>query len=167
MFDDDFDNFFFDRKKRKKFLFDIFDEMERMDKMFEEIFNRSMKDFENIKPGKPYVYGFSVKIGPDGKPIVEEFGNIKPEEEKLEIKDEREPITDIIDHGDEVSVIAELPGVDEKEIDVKCDRGKLKINVPGKFHKEVKMRNGDPKSLSWRFKNGVLEVNIKRKKADK
>lgn len=26
----------------------------------------------------PFVYGYSVKIGLDGKPIIREFGNIKP-----------------------------------------------------------------------------------------
>ena len=32
----------------------------------------------------PFVYGYSVKIGPDGKPVIREFGNMKPglEEER-------------------------------------------------------------------------------------
>ncbi len=161
MFDDDFD-IFFDKKKRRRFFFDIFDEFERMDKLLDELFKQSMKDLEKIKPGKSYVYGFSIKIGPDGKPIIEEFGNFRPEEKKLEVRDEREPLTDVIDHGKEISVIAELPGVEEKEIKVKVSKGKLVIDVPGKYYKEIKLPKVARNSMKWRFKNGVLEINIKK-----
>ncbi len=161
MFDDDFD-IFFDKKKRRRFFFDIFDEFERMDKLLDELFKQSMKDLEKIKPGKSYVYGFSLKIGPDGKPVIEEFGNFRPEEKKLEVRDEREPLTDVIDHGKEISVIAELPGVEEKEIKVKVNKGKLVIDVPGKYYKEIKLPKVARNSMKWRFKNGVLEINIKK-----
>ncbi len=164
MFDDDiFDDFFFDKRKRRKFFFDVFDEMERMDKLFDEIFKKSLKDLEKMKPGKSYVYGFSMKIGPDGKPIIQEFGNFKPEDEEFKVRDEREPITDIIDHGNEISIIAELPGVEEKDIQVKLGKGNLEILVPGKFYKKIKIKSKvDEKSLQWRFKNGVLEINVRK-----
>ncbi len=161
MFDDDFD-FFFDRKKRRRFFFDIFDEFERMDRLIDELFEKNMKDLEKIKPGKSYVYGFSIKIGPDGKPIIEEFGNFKPEEQRFEVREEREPVTDFIDHGDSVSIIAELPGVEENEIKVKYSGNFVEISVPGKFYKKVKVPRLDKSSLEWRFKNGVLEINAKK-----
>ncbi len=166
MFDDDWDDFdaFFDKKKRKGLFFDVMEEFKRMDEMMDKLFKDSFKSLGSIKPGKPYVYGFSVKVGPNGKPIIQEFGNFKPEEEKLELKDEREPITDIIDHGDSISVIVELPGVDQKEISVKLEKSDLKIRVPGKFSKTIKLNSINPNSLEWRFKNGVLEINIKKKK---
>ncbi len=163
MFDDDLD-WFFNKKKRKSLFFDIMEEFKRMDDMMDKLFKESWKDFENIKPGKSYVYGFSIKIGPDGKPIVQEFGNFKPEEERLELSEEREPITDVIDHGDSVSVIVELPGVDKDEIDVKLEKDNLLVSVPGKFKKTIKVKNADPKSIEWRFKNGVLEINVKKRK---
>ena len=161
MLDDDF-NFFFDKKKRKHFFFDMFDEFERMDKLIDELFEKNLRDLEKIKPGKHYVYGFSVKIGPDGKPVVEEFGNFRPEEKKLEVRDEREPVTDFIDHGNSISVISELPGVEEKDIHIKYAGDSLEIKVPGKFYKKMKVPKLDKKSIKWRFKNGVIEVNAKK-----
>ena len=40
--------------------------------------------FENQYPanrsyiGSPWYYGYTMTIGPDGKPIVKEYGNVKP-----------------------------------------------------------------------------------------
>ena len=160
MFDD---NWPFNKKFKRGLFFDMFDEFERMDKMINEMFEKSMKDFEKIKPGKNYVYGFSMKIGPDGKPVIEEFGNIKPDKQEVKVSDEREPITDIIDHGDNVSIISELPGVEENEIHVEYKNNKVVLDIPEKFHKEIEVPNGDPKTLKWRFKNGVLEIDVEKK----
>ena len=48
---------------------------------FDRVFQEMQKALQDMmkqggfEPGKPYVHGFSFKIGPDGKPIVSEFGN--------------------------------------------------------------------------------------------
>src|SRR5690242_12797493 len=69
----------------------IFREFEEMRKDMERLFEESFRDIENIpkdlikeyetpEGGKvrefgPLVYGYSMTIGPDGKPKVREFGN--------------------------------------------------------------------------------------------
>ena len=52
---------------------DIEDMHERMDKIFKQAVDGKLE-----KPGKggPFVYGFSMRTGPDGVPHVQEFGNI-------------------------------------------------------------------------------------------
>ena len=66
---------------------DMFREMEKM--MDEELKNftekvpkeyvkeRKLPDGSTVKELGPFVYGYSMKIGPDGKPDIQEFGNIK------------------------------------------------------------------------------------------
>jgi HSP20 family protein len=145
---------------------------EEMDEMMKESFTE--EDFPKIeelmkrmKPGKPMVYGFSFRMGPEGKPIIEEFGNIEPREK--EIKEEREPLVDVINKEKEVTVLAELPGVEKHEIKIKIGEGRqtLIIDVPAKFFKKVKLpAKVLPKLGKASYKNGVLEVNMTKEKAE-
>src|SRR5918911_1790314 len=69
-------------------MFRGFDQMRReMEREFEGIEKRIPKDlvreYNTPEGGKvrevgPFVYGYSMTIGPDGKPKVREFGNVKP-----------------------------------------------------------------------------------------
>src|SRR5919112_745562 len=61
-------------------------EMNRMFNVFNDISNNAPKElireYETSDGGKvrevgPIVYGYSMTIGPDGKPHVREFGNVK------------------------------------------------------------------------------------------
>src|SRR3569832_82094 len=61
--------------------------LETIDKEFaeaEDMLNRMFKTVREINPSDltssntPYYYGYQVTIGPDGKPHVREFGNIRP-----------------------------------------------------------------------------------------
>ena len=69
---------------------DIDDMFREMEKMMEEEFKnftdkvpkeyvkeRKLPDGSTVKELGPFVYGYSMKIGPDGKPEIQEFGNIK------------------------------------------------------------------------------------------
>ena len=66
---------------------DMFREMEKMMdeelKSFTEkvpkeyVKERKLPDGSTVKEMGPFVYGYSMKIGPDGKPEIQEFGNIK------------------------------------------------------------------------------------------
>ena len=53
-------------------------------------------------PNKRFIHGFSMNVGPDGKPKFQEFGNRPTKNETGEpiLSEEREPLTDIIE-GDE------------------------------------------------------------------
>jgi HSP20 family protein len=50
------------------------------------------------------VYGYSVKIGPDGKPVIREFGNMRPNigrrrKAPFNLQDHRDPLVDIVEEG--------------------------------------------------------------------
>src|ERR671910_27440 len=123
-------------------VFKSFDEMRnRMEREFEE----GIKQFESDTPkdlvreyetpggGKvreygPFVYGYSMTIGPDGKPKVREFGNVKSPLSSIRsgglftrplISSEREPLADVTATDKDVKVVVEMPGVTKQNIVVK------------------------------------------------
>ena len=123
-------------------------------------------DLGRLKEGMKGVYGFSIKTAVGGKPVVETFGNIKKTPEGPVVEEEREPLTDVFDEKDEVVVIAEIPGVSEDGISVDLKGDILEISAAGKnrkYRKEVLLPVQVKKeALSYTFKNGILEVRIKK-----
>jgi HSP20 family protein len=117
------------------------------------------------------VYGFSVKFAGEGKPTVESFGNIREDEEKGPVVDEvREPIVDVFDEADAVMIVAELPGVDEKDIkfEVKDDIVILSAGAEEKkYYKEILIpipQSGiDEKKTSSSYRNGIFELKLWKK----
>ena len=171
------------RKKRSPFFrnwgFDdvdkIFDEMERMmEHEFKTFTSKVPKDYvreRKLPDGStkrewgPFVYGYSMKIGPDGKPDIREFGNVKPTRNGLpKVQEEREPLVDIIETNGEIHIVAELPGVDKNDIKLSGTEDSLTISVDSpkrKYYKEVtlptKVKVREAEST---YKNGVLEVTL-------
>src|SRR3954453_11673520 len=83
-----------------------------------------VREYETPEGGKvrevgPIVYGYSMTIGPDGKPRVREFGNVRSPSSSLRggggsftrplISSEREPLADITTSNKEVKVVLEMP----------------------------------------------------------
>ncbi|MEM2821668.1 MAG: hypothetical protein QXM98_05370, partial [Thermoproteota archaeon] len=72
------------RMMRRAFSFspfeeDFFDFFKRIEGEFpkELIREEKLPDGSVRKEYGPFIYGYSVRIGPDGKPVVREFGNVK------------------------------------------------------------------------------------------
>jgi HSP20 family protein len=123
-------------------------------------------DLGHLKEGMKGVFGFSIKTAVGGKPIVEPFGNIKKTPKGPTVEEEREPMTDVFDEKEEVRVYAEMPGVNEEDIKVVLRGDILDISAQSgerKYHKEVLLPVQVKKeALSYTYKNGVLEVRIKK-----
>ena len=120
----------------------------------------------------PFVYGYSVKIGPDGKPIVREFGNLKPGkggegQPPLDLQDMREPLVDIIEDENTVKVVAELPGVSKEDISLFLSDNVLTINVDTperRYHKELDLpEEVDESSARSTYTNGILETVLTKR----
>src|SRR5439155_17314677 len=115
-------------------------EMEReFEEQFKDIETKAPKDlvreYETAGGGKvreygPFVYGYSMTIGPDGKPKVREFGNVKSPFSSSRkggglftsrplISSEREPLADVTTTDKEVRVAVEIQGVNKQNIAVK------------------------------------------------
>jgi HSP20 family protein len=117
--------------------------------------------------GAKAVYGFSVKLGglAGESPLVQTFGNIRKDEKGAPVVEEvREPLVDVFDEANRVTIIAEIPGVEEKKIwiEVKDDILELKAeDSDKKYYKEVLLPSKVKKeSLRSTYKNGVLKVTL-------
>lgn len=123
-------------------------------------------DLSHLKEGMKGVFGFSIKTAVGGKPIVEPFGNIKKTPKGPTVEEEREPITDVFDEKEEVVVMAEMPGISEEgiSIDLKGDILAIRaVNRNRKYYKEVLLPSKvRPETLTSSYKNGILEVRIKK-----
>jgi len=159
-----------DKKKRRSF-FDLFGDWDIFD--IEEEMRRFMEEFDvdELKSGEPIVYGFNIRVGPDGKPIIQQFGNVKPTVKGPMVTDKREPLVDVIEREDTITVIVELPGVDKDKIKLNATERVLTISAPGEetdFYKEVKLPAAvNSKNAKASYKNGVLEVCLQKKEKSK
>jgi len=179
---------FFSNWQRRRWRFptaNLFDELEQdFESMFKDlelpkdlIRERKLPDGGTVREMGPFVYGYSFSMGPDGKPVIREFGNVKPSlkggpsggvKPRLDIKEDREPLVDTIVNPDTVKVVAELPGVEKPDIALECDGRKLTLKVDTdkrRYYKELELPvEVDPDTSKASYKNGVLELLLTRKK---
>ena len=172
------------RKKKNWWEEDSFDELTDIDELFKKLaegffnlpkisemieslirdFEQDKEKFMNLK--EPLFWGFSITRGPDNKPVIRKLGNIEPGEERTIVKEEREPLVDIISEGKEIVVIAELPGVEKDQINLKATDNYLVLNATApqrKYYKKIEFKEKiDPSSAKAIYKNGVLEVRFKK-----
>jgi len=148
-FDSEFDRIF---KKMSNAFFNI-------DDMFEEF-----KTSSGSGSG-PYYYGYTMTVGPDGKPVVKEYGNVKPG--LLPTSDTREPIVDtIVDEKEKVvKLIAEMPGVEKTDVKIVVENKTVDLSAEHnekKYHTKVPLKHKvDEDSAKASYKNGILEVTLK------
>ena len=154
--EDDLPEWYRKKKKRSPFFGNwLFGDIEEMMKEMEEMMEREFSQFktripEDLKRERklpdgttipewgPFVYGYSMTIGPNGKPKIREFGNVKASSDPekcginkpcIDVKEEREPLVDIISANGEIKVIVELPGVAKEDIKLRGTEDKLTISV--------------------------------------
>jgi len=163
------------------FFFEDIDEVFReMERMMEEEFRllkervpkgyvreRKLPDGSTVREFGPFVYGYSVKIGPDGKPVIREFGNVRPSRFGPRIREEREPLVDVFSTDGEIKVVVELPGVEKDDIKLHGTEDTLTISVDTpqrKYYKELKLpAKVNVKEAKTRYNNGVLEVTLPKR----
>ena len=149
MFDDEFDRLF--KQMSSSFM--------NLDDVFE-----ILKNAGNMSG--PIFYGYTMTTGPDGKPVVNEYGNVKPN--MLPTQEKREPLIDtMVDEKEKtLKVVAEMPGVeksdvnvvvgDDKVIHIDAERGEKKYDVKVPIKHKV-----DPEPPKATYKNGILELVFK------
>jgi len=172
-------------RRRRNFPFGPwgYPDMDEMMKEMERAFSEQFKELEKELPKNlvrqqrsadgstkkeigPIVYGYSVTIGPDGKPIVREFGNVRKGAGTpwKQIQDKREPLVDIVSSDKEIRVIAELPGVSKEDIDVTVNEKSVTISVDKEdrsYYKELELPGiVDPKGARSIYNNGILEITL-------
>ncbi|MFW9805848.1 MAG: archaeal heat shock protein Hsp20 [Candidatus Thorarchaeota archaeon] len=166
------------RKRMRRWFGDFIPE--EMFRQIEEMMNRMMKEmndgtlfdseaFEemlrNPEGTNPYVFGFSMRTGPDGKPIIQRFGN-PPTDAGIASTPSLEPLVDVVEENDEIIVVAEVPGVEKDEIKVRIKGTSLTIhaeNIERPYHKVIELPSKVQKEgAKSAIRNGVLEVRLKK-----
>ena len=124
--------------------------------------------FEEVKGNSnfgPLFYGYTMTVGPDGEPSVQEYGNVKPD--RPHISDAREAIVDtIVDEKEKVvKLIAEMPGVEKTDVKILVDKNVVDITAEHgekKYHCKVPLQHKvDENSGKATYKNGILQLIFK------
>jgi HSP20 family protein len=168
-------------------MFRGFDQMKQeMEREFEDMEKRIpknlIKEYTTSEGGKvrevgPMVYGYSMTVGPDGKPRIREFGNIKPSRlgfagfTRPEISSETEPLVDVTTTDKEVKVVVEMPGVGKDKIKVNAYDNMVEVTSEDprrKYHRTIEIpTETDIETAKSNYNNGILEITFKKKEQTK
>jgi HSP20 family protein len=152
---------------------------------FEDEMNRMMAQAENAS-GQSFVYGYSAYTGEDGKTHVNEYSNVPgfrgmrggqiagaqpayaiggrgtsaatpaPAEGAVE------PYYDVLDEGETIKVIVEMPGVEKKDIKVQAHGRHVDVNAECQHHRyaaEIAVPDYvEAKPRKAQYINGILEI---------
>jgi len=144
----------------------------QMDGLMRDAVDGNIPDNANKNP---FVFGFSVKAGPDGFPVFEDFGNtrIRPfgkEGEKPTVDTRREPLTDINETDNQIAITVELPGVNKEDIDINVMEEKVEVNVKTesrKYFKSIDLKSPvETDSSKATYTNGILDLVLSKKESD-
>src|SRR5919197_1436096 len=165
-------------------IFREFEEMRgEMERLFEEAIQNVdrmpknlVREYETSDGGKvreigPMVYGYSVTVGPDGKPQVREFGNVRPPvagARAPQLTDQREPMADIVTTDKEVKVVVEMPGVNKQDIKVSSYDSSAEVSTTDtaarKYHRVIELPpEADIETAKSTYNNGILEIIFSKK----
>jgi HSP20 family protein len=132
------------------------------------------EDGAKVREIGPLVYGSTTTIGPDGKPIVREFGNVKPRMRagsRPNILSERQPLSEVSTTDKEVKVTVELPGVSKEQIKIGVNDSQVDIKTEDpkrKYHEVIDLpAEVDIDNVKSAFINGLLEITFNKKSKDK
>jgi HSP20 family protein len=158
----------------------MFREMEElMAKDFRELSKKAPKNTvrektlpsgAKLKHWDPFVYGYNRTLGPDGKVQIHEFGNLKLGtllgRPRLNIKERRIPLADVITTDSLVRIVVELPGVFKEDINLSGTEESMTVSVDTgtrQYYKKLDLPvRANPKTTKSKYINGVLEITMKK-----
>jgi HSP20 family protein len=154
----------------------LFEEMDREFAEAEHMLNGMFRIVPDIVPSGinsedfPYYYGYQITIGPNGRPKINEFGNVKLGSKGfVEQNDVREPLVDNVLNKKQntLTITAEMPGVDKENINVNVTGQHVTLHAEKgdkKYHADIPIDiNLDESTTKAVFLNGILELKIKLK----
>ena len=156
---------------------DLFKDLDGFEEIFREFEHEMNDDLVNMinkiesedrHKSEPFIYGYSINIDENGKAEINEFGNIKSSsegEENLEVSESREPLGDIIEGKNAVTVVIELPGVEKSDIKVEIKESIIFVTTINSknYYKEIPLTGKIiANSARARYNNGILEIIINK-----
>lgn len=73
----------------------------------------------------------------------------------------REPIVDVLEGKEGITVIAELPGVSEEDLKINLEGSSLEI-AAGQFSKKISLPSPAKSILEKSYKNGILQLKLEK-----
>jgi HSP20 family protein len=126
---------------------------------------RQTGELRGADKGLKGIYGFTVKVGlGDQAPRVQSFGNIRKDQHTGEpiVQEVREPVVDLFEEQDHLLIVAEMPGISVKDVQVEVKDDVLTITAARgekKYRKEVLLSGTYPRDkMRLCCNNGVLEI---------
>lgn len=146
--------------------------------MPEEYQDMSPEDiFKELTKNAPHSAFFKFGFDQDGKPIMQPFGKPtrgarrkKPISPKT--KDTKEPLVEVSEVEGQIIIIAEMPGVNKEDIEIKSTNYSLTISTKPQsesrsYYKEIDLPTAiNSDYAKARYVNGILEITLKKKKFD-
>ena len=156
---------------RDRFFEQIDREFSDAEDMLNRIFKTVTESGTTSSQTQPYFYGYQITVGPEGKPHIREFGNVRPSQKGLiEQSAIRQPLVDssINEKENTLVITAEMPGITKEDVKVTMEEGLVTIHAEKgtkKYHTELPVDNElDADSTKASYINGVLELKIQFKK---
>jgi HSP20 family protein len=114
------------------------------------------------------VYGFTVRVGGAGAPVVEQFGNVRRDKHGPVVEEVREPMVDVFDEGEKILLVAELPGVEVGEVQVEIHGDVVSLSATHgerRYRKEVLLPSAAVSAgATSSCRNGVFELRLVKAK---
>ena len=160
-----------------RYMEDLFRDLEQIPKNL--VRKRTLSDGRISREIGPFIWGWSMTMGPDNKPVLREFGNFKPADlidkgaSSVNLTEKREPLVDVLENEKEIIVVVELPGVNKEDIKLSAVANTLIISVDTeerKYYKELELASEIiPSESKASYNNGVLKIElikVKKKQSD-
>lgn len=156
---------------KRKNLRDMLEELDRYLEDFEKEVQDAVRSSLSVTRGtsRPFVAGFSFKMGPEGRPTIQFFGDSPMQGDGY-----RSPLNEqVVDEKNGLlRILLDMPGVEKNDIKVDATEESAVVLAERngrKYRGEIALRaEVKPESGKAEYKNGVLEISFSLKdKANK
>ncbi|QQG48965.1 MAG: Hsp20/alpha crystallin family protein [archaeon] len=152
---------------RRRNLRDVLDELDKYFEDFEKEMEEVVRNSVGIAKGHtgPFVAGFSFKLGPEGRPSVQFFGDTKSD-------GYRSPLAEQILDQEKglLRLVLDMPGVEKEDISLDATEEKAMVTAERegrKYKAEITLKaRVMAESGKAEYKNGVLEILFSLKDKD-
>lgn len=145
------------------------DMVDDLDKYFQDLENEIQDMVRSGFEGgqafqKPFVAGFSLRLGPEGRPTIQYFGDSPQSEGGF-----RSPMTEQVVDGKTgtLRLVADMPGVEKSDIEITTTGQAVALEAARetrRYRAEVPLKaEVEPESAKAEYRNGVLQISFSLK----
>ncbi|MFH1587417.1 MAG: Hsp20/alpha crystallin family protein [Candidatus Diapherotrites archaeon] len=152
--------------KKRKDLENLPFDFEKLEDMMDELMDALFEAEEENLRGRPAIMGFSIRLDSEGNPKMQEFGNIAKNKKNPAVLKAREPLVDLIYFNNDLTLTAEMPGVERGDLEVNISGNEIELLTRGQIHfyKRIAIdRQIKSKGMKISLNNGIVEIKFRLK----